>query len=285
MTSLRDDGILERRIPLVHLAARIMFAIIGFLVPTCAQAATCQQSVVSSGSLLSGHKFSGQVHMQGLLLDTTFKAFRKHLEANGLRVVEEDRARGRIAATASPKLLEPARRVTLDYRQQSDTAIIDIMQSYPPGVIMTAAVAGDQLCRTLSQLLRDARPPIDPRPKTAIVIDAAVLARQVKNARDNPARLSTQFIGRAYAVDGTVRRILETRTGYAVAFEVKPPMEDYEVRKAWVGVDILCQVERAHAQDIAALSVKGPARLVGRFAKFDDYRATPTVILEDCRGP
>jgi hypothetical protein len=276
---------MERRIPLVRATARTLFMIMGLLVPTCVQAATCQQSVVSSGTLFSGQTFTAQVHVQGLSLDGTFKAAQKQFDASGLRVVEDDRARGRIAATANPKLLEPARRVTLDYRQQKDTAIIDITQSYPPGVIMTAAVAGDQLCRTLSQLLRDARPPFDPRPKSAIVIDAAVLALQVKNARDNPARLNTQFIGRAYAVGGTVRRISETRTGYAVTFDVDPPTEDYEVRKAWIGIDVQCQVERSHAPDIAALSVKGPARLVGRFAKFDDYRATPTIILENCREP
>lgn len=59
-------------------------------------------------------------------------------------------------------------------------------------------------------------------------------------------------------------------------------MLEFEVRKARIGIDVMCQVERSRAPDVAALSVNGPARFVGRFAKFDDYRATPTIILEDC---
>lgn len=272
----------------MRLAARSLFAFIALLISAGAHAATCQQSVVSSGSLFSGHVFSAQVHAQGLSVDGAFKALRKQFDAAGLRILEEDIARGHIVAAAGAKMLEPARRVTFHYRQTREMATIDMEQSYPPGVFMSAAVAGEKLCASLAQLFRDTRP----QPATlgghaarAIVLDATALALQVKQARDNPARLNTQFIGQTYVVGGTVRRITETRTGYAVAFEVEPPIADHEIRKVWVGIDVMCQMERSRAHDVAALSVNGPARLVGRFAKFDDYRATPTIILEGCHGP
>jgi hypothetical protein len=272
----------------VQLRTGTLFAITGFLAPAYAQAATCQQSVVKSGSLWSGHQFSAQAEAQGLSVDTAFKSVRAQFNAAGLRVFQDDPLRGRIVADASAKLLEPARQVTLDYRQGRETATIRIVQSYPPGVMMSATAAGDQLCNTFAQLFRDARVQQavqTRRPPPAIGIDATALALQVKDARDNPARVNTQFIGRIYRVGGTVRRITETQTGYAVAFEVEPRLAEFEVRKAWIGIDVTCKVERARAPTVAALSINERASLIGRFAKFDDYRATPTIILEDCQAP
>jgi hypothetical protein len=262
------------------MSLRLMaFAILSAVAsPACG--ATCDQSVVAGGNLLSGQNFSTQLRVPGLGVEGAFQQLGGILQKAGLQVRLDDRARGLMRAEAGAKLMEPARAIDILFSRDRDTGVIQMTQSYRPGILAIKGLARSQICAMLGAV----RPPnraLALPSRGAIPIGSIQLATRVLQVRDNPARLRTEFANRFFRVSGRVIKIAEARGGFSVAFEA-----DAEAAKnegAWPRIALTCQIDQA--QTAATLTPNQPATLIGRFARFDDYRATPTVLLEDCRAP
>jgi hypothetical protein len=273
-----------------------MFAVVVLTIGSgSVQAATCQETVARSGTLLTGRQFATQLSLPGFTIDQVFRQIREALIRNGLRITSEDRATGTIAAAVGPTLLEPSRSVKAVVFKQGNDGRISMTERYPPGVMIGGSQARKNICATLDQVVINSGSSRQPRaitvepgtPRggdTIAPIEAITLAREVQLAKDNPARLQTRFVDRLYRMSGRVLRIVETNTGFAVSFETDSPPED-DIYRSWSRMAITCTVTKAQTATVAAIDVGTRATLIGRFARIDNYRATPTIYLEECRAP
>jgi hypothetical protein len=249
----------------------------------------CLQNVARTGDLGSGYRFATQFRLPGLTSEHTFARLRAAFTTAGLRVMQEDRANGLMKAEIGATMFEPSRAVDILFSNDGTEGVVQMVQRYRPGIWVNNDLARRQLCWTLDQLrvtnvaVRPAMP--NNASPGAIAIESIQLAQQVRQASGNPARIKTLFVDRLYRVNGRILKIADNRGGYAVAFEAEPPVPDDEARRAWAQVAVTCQVDRAQATAAAALDLNRRGTLVGRFARYDDYRATPVVELEDCRAP
>ncbi len=262
---------------------RILASSIVLTIASPASGMTCAQAIVSSGSLFSGQQFATQLTVPGLTKGEALRKLSALFRASGLRVTLDDRAKGLLKANIGAKLLEPARAIDIHYSQNGDTGVIHMAQRYPPGIIAPGGLARKQICAALAQVRAKE---MIPTAYTSVAVARRVipvrsieLATQVRRAQDNPARIRTEFVDQLYRVNGRVLKIREAGDGYTVAFEADPEANE----RNWPRIALTCQVGNPRAA--AALTLNEAGTLIGRFARYDEYRATPTIMLEDCKAP
>jgi hypothetical protein len=244
--------------------------------------AACLQNVVHSGDLGVGHQYATQLKLAGLTRNNAMTQLQAIFARSGLRITHTDAARGVIKADFGPTLMEPSRTVDIIVSEEGDVGVVQMAHHYRPGIWVNSNMARTQICGVLGQIQRAGTAVRQPDSSPAVVsMGSAQLAAQVRAVRSNRARIKSQFVGRFFRITGPILQIHPTPGGYAVAFDVGAP--DADANRTWDRIALTCTIGPAEAKVAAGLGEKESATLLGRFARFDDYRETPVIELEDCR--
>ncbi len=254
-----------------------------------AKASQCEAHFASQGSYPSVRTYSSHVDIAGLTMSIAFYQLRIILKDSGMRVLEEDRNKGVVHAEIPAAPLFPDQPITLQFGSAAGVGRVQMINTVKSGVIVSRAQMDRQICAVLNRLTdaegrRAGDPPaqqVSPaRPPAPLAIDAADLAAQVVQARENPARIQSLFGGKSFRITGTVLQITETYRGYAVHFSGVPIQSSVDgERNAML---IVCYVPKARAQSAASLYPNQRGTLTGRFDRLENHTFLPEVALEDC---
>jgi hypothetical protein len=269
---------------LVWTMASLSAAAIAICIPVNAHAAACAEGFAKTGNVLTGQQFSTQIMVPGLTVETAFQQLRTIFIEARIRVMQEDRANGLMKAEIGARPFVPPQTIDVFYANVGSAGRVQMIYTLRPGTATTSAAARKQMCDLLDRVTAP-RSTSPERAENVTAITSIQLAQQILQIRDNPARLKTQFVDRLFRVHGRILKIAETQGGFAVAFEAEPPETGAAEGRSWAKIAVSCKVLSAQTKAVAKLDLNAGGVLIGRFTRFDDYRATPTIMLEDCRAP
>jgi hypothetical protein len=259
----------------------LTLALLGFATPTLA--ATCEDSFQKKGDFLNGAAFSAQVQLEGLSVENAFAQLRPILAREGIKTLSTDLSLGVMRAENPATLFQRALPIDVFASKVGNSLNVEMVFTLPSGVTARRETVKKYLCGALNQLQPETRAAAPSLPTGPIIdIEANVLAQQVKDAGDNPARLRLNFSGKTYRISGKVLAIADQEGSYAVSFDGLTPATSNVATDKSKRPTVLCLMAKNQDTVVAALQTQQRATLVGRFQGLD---ATTNVIkLEGCTG-
>ncbi|UBF23745.1 hypothetical protein K9N68_18450 [Kovacikia minuta CCNUW1] len=261
----------------------LTLALMGLASP--AVASTCEESFQKKGDFFNGTAFSARVQIEGGTVEKTFSQLRPILARDGIKTISAD------VSTGVMKAENPAtpfqRALPIDVFASLDGTLLNVEMVFtlPGGVGANRETVKKHLCSALNQLVPKAETAVAPPVRddsTAVAIDANTLAKQVREAADNPARLRLNFVDKTFRVNGKVVGITESEGSYTVAFDSNPPVSGNASAEKTNRMTVLCKMAKNQDAAVAALQTNQNATLVGRFQKFDS--TVNAIQLGDCIG-
>lgn len=252
-----------------------------------AVATTCEESFQKKGDFLNGSAFAARVQVDGLSVEKAFSQLRPILAREGIKTLSTDVSAGILKAENPATLLQRALPIDVFASTEGTLLNVEMVFTLPSGVTAKRETVKKYLCGALNQLTpppkvaeADAKPDVKADSSAAIAIEAPILAKQVKAAADNPARLRMNFIGKTFRVSGKVLNILEIEGTYGVTFEGEQPMAGGTAPGKAKPVKILCEMAKNQDAKVANLQTNQRATLLGRFQSFDS--AAQVIRLQGC---
>jgi hypothetical protein len=233
---------------------------------------------------LNGSAFSARVQIDGLSVEKAFSQLRPGLARDGIKTISTDLTTGILKAENPATLFQLALPVDVYATADGNLLNVEMIFTLPSGVTAKRDTVKQHLCSALNQLLPKETATAAPSPaeQPAIEIDAAILAKQVKAAADNPARLRLNFIGKTFRVTGKVLGIAEHESSYRVTLDGMSPTTGKDAKDQKNRLTILCTMAKNQDATVAALQTNQRATLVGRFQSFDN--PANTIQIQNCTG-
>ncbi|MBW4468939.1 MAG: hypothetical protein KME45_00875 [Stenomitos rutilans HA7619-LM2] len=250
-----------------------------------ALSATCEESFQKKGDFFNGSAFAARVQIEGGTVEKTFSQLRPILARDGIKTISTDTSMGVMKAENPATAFQRALPIDVYATVDGTLLNVEMVFTLPSGVGARRETVRDHLCSALNQLLPkddtvSAVPVKDDA--TAIEVDAATLAKQVKESADNPARLRLNFTGKTFRVNGKVLDIAESAGSYTVSFDSSQTAPSKVSTDKTNRTTVLCTMAKNQDAAVAALQTNQRATLVGRFQRFD--RNVNTIQLQDCIG-
>jgi hypothetical protein len=261
----------------------LTLALLGFATP--AMATTCEESFQKKGDFFSGAAFAARVQVEGLSVEKAFSQLRPILARESIKTLSTDIELGVMKAENPATPFQRALPVDVFASKDGNLLNVEMVFTIPGGVGASRATVKKYLCDALNQLLPKNTVPETTTPKSdspPIDIDANTLAKQVKAAADNPARLRVNFIGKSFRVSGKVLGIADNDGVYTVSLDSGTPGARSTSAAQATQTKILCTMAKNQDATVAALQTNQRATLVGRFQSFDSK--ANTIKLQDCTG-
>jgi hypothetical protein len=252
---------------------------------TPAVAATCEESFQKKGDFFSGSAFSGQVQVEGLTVEKAFAQLRPILARESIKTLSTDLELGVMKAENPATPFQRALPIDVFATKRGTALNVEMIFTLPGGVGASKSTVKKYICGALNQLLpanatvSTISPKVDPL--TATAIDANVLAKQVKESADNPARIRVNFIGKTFRVSGKVLGIADKEGLYTVSFDGTQPASGASPAKP-MPMAVQCTMAKGQDAAVAALTTNQRATLVGLFQGFDNQ--ANVIKLLDCVG-
>jgi hypothetical protein len=246
-------------------------------------AATCDESFQKKGDFFNGSAFSARVQVEGLTTESAFAQLRPILARESIKTLSTDIAGGVMRAENPATAFQRALPIDVYTTQEGSRLNVEMVFTLPSGVGAKKDTVKGYLCGALNQL----KPPTSTEPATpkvdlskAIDIDGITLAKQVKDAGDNPARIRLNFIGKTFRITGKVLTIADSTNGYLVTVD-GGPLGNSPTAKA-PRMALVCTMAKNQDAAVAALQLNRPATLIGLFQGFDTK--ANTIQLQGCTG-
>ncbi|WP_404786337.1 hypothetical protein [Altericista sp. CCNU0014] len=248
-------------------------------------ATTCEESFQKKGDFLDGSAFSARVQVEGGTVEKAFSQLRPILARDGIKTLSSDISTGVLKAENPATLFQRALPIDVFASVDGTLLNVEMVFTLPSGVGASRETVKKHLCGALNQLLPKvdlaATPPVKADSAT-IAVEAKMLAKQVKESANNPARLRVNFIGKIFEVSGKVLSIAENASSYTVAFDGDPLVTGKVSTEKANRTTVLCAMAKNQDAAVAALQPDRRATLVGRFQGFDSK--ANTIQLQDCIG-
>jgi tRNA_anti-like len=253
-----------------------------------AVAATCEESFQKKGDFLNGAAFSARVQVEGLSVEKAFAQLRPILARESIKTLSTDLTTGTLRAENPATAFQRALPIDVFASTEGTLLNVEMIFTLPSGVTARRETVKRYLCGALNQLVPPSTAATAPPAKTdvtaatgpAIEIEAKTLAKQVKEAADNPARIRLNFVGKTFRVSGKVLGIADQEGAYIVSFDGGQPVVGSASKEKPKPLAILCTMAKNQDATVAALQINQRATLVGRFQGVD--HATNSIKLQDC---
>jgi hypothetical protein len=250
-----------------------------------AVATTCEESFQKKGDFFDGSAFAARVQVEGGTIEKVFSQLRPILARDGIKTLSSDVSTGVLKAENPATLFQRALPIDVFASSDGNLLNVEMVFTLPSGVGASRETVKKHLCSALNQLLPkvDAAAAPVAADATAIEIDAPILAKQVKESADNPARLRVNFIGKVFQVSGKVLSITESAGSYTVSLDGdSPTVGKASAVKKMNQTTILCTMAKNQDTAVASLKTHQRAALVGRFQAFDSK--ANAIQLQNCIG-
>lgn len=260
----------------------LTLALVGLASP--AIATTCEESFEKKGDFFNGSAFAARVQVEGGTVEKAFSQLRPILARDGIKTISIDVSTGVLKAENPATFLQRALPIDVYATVDGTLLNVEMVFTLPSGVSARRETVRKHLCSALNQLLPKETAVAVPvkDDSTAIEVDAAALAKQVKESADNPARLRVNFIGKTFRVNGKVLGIAESAGSYIVSFDSGQPALGSASIDKLNRMTVMCAMAKNQDAAVAALQTNQRATLVGRFQGFDSK--TNAIQLQDCIG-
>ncbi len=262
----------------------LVLTLASMVVASPAMATTCEESFQKKGDFLNGSAFSARVQIEGGTVEKAFSQLRPILARDGIKTISTDVNAGVMKAENPATMFQRALPIDVFATMDGNLLNVEMVFTLPSGVTARRETVKGHLCNALNQLVPKGDTATTPPVKndaSAIAIDTNTLAKQVKEAADNPARLRLNFIGKTFRVNGKVIGIAEGDGSYLVSFDSDQLVGSTAVDKT-SRMTVLCKMAKNQDAAVAALQTNQLATLVGRFHAFD--RNASAIQLQDCIG-
>jgi hypothetical protein len=257
----------------------LTLALVGLAGP--AMATTCEESFDKKGDFFNGSAFAARVQVQGLTVEDAFAQLRPILARESIKTLSADVAAGVMRAENPATFFQRALPIDVYATKAGSLLNVEMVFTLPSGVGAKKETVKGYLCRALNQLLPAETPPAKIEPTApAIEIEAPVLAKQVKESADNPARIRLNFIGKTFQVSGKVQAIGDNNGAYTVSFD--GGQSTGAGTKKVAGVSVICAMAKGQDAAVAALQINQRSALTGKFQSFDSK--ANSILLQDCVG-
>ncbi|PSB24272.1 OB-fold protein [Stenomitos frigidus] len=259
----------------------LTLAFVGLASP--ALATTCEESFQKKGDFFNGSAFAARVQVEGGTVEKVFSQLRPILARDGIKTLSTDVSTGVLKAENPATLLQRALPIDVYATVDGTLLNVEMVFTLPSGVGARRETVREHLCSALNQLLPKETAVVPVKDDaTTIEVDAATLAKQVKESADNPARLKVNFTGKTFRVNGKVLSIAENAGSYMVSFDSGQPASGNTSTDKTNRVTVLCTMAKNQDAAVAALQTNQRATLVGRFQGFDSK--VNAIQLQDCVG-
>lgn len=252
-----------------------------------AMATTCEESFQKKGDFLNGAAFAARVQVDGLSVEQAFSQLRPILAREGIKTLSTDVSAGILKAENPATLLQRALPIDVFASTTGTLLNVEMVFTLPSGVTARRETVKKYLCGALNQLVPSpkaaapgGKPDVKVESAKAIAIEAPALAKQVKAAADNPARLRVNFIGKTFRVSGKVLNILESEGTYVVTFDGGQPVASGSTADKAKPMKILCEMAKNQDAKVAELQTNQRATLLGNFQSFDN--TAQVIRLQGC---
>jgi hypothetical protein len=250
-----------------------------------AVAATCDESFQKKGDFFNGAAFSARVQVEGLSVEQAFAQLRPILAREGIKTISTDLSSGVMKAENPATAFQRALPIDVFASTDNTQLNVEMVFTVPSGVTARKETVKKYLCDALNQLQPKSAPKAETPSKTDTTvteIEAAMLAKQVKEAADNPARLRLNFMGKTFRVSGKVLGIADRDGSYTVSLDGMAPAASGRPPEKKNTMTLLCTMAKNQDVIVAALKTNQRATLVGRFQSFDS--SGNSIALQDCTG-
>jgi hypothetical protein len=250
-----------------------------------AVATTCEDSFQKKGDFLQGAAFSARVQVEGLTTENAFSQLRPILAREGIKTLSTDVSAGVMKAENPATMFQRALPIDVFTSTEGSRLNVEMVFTLPSGVTARRETVKGYLCGALNQLVPPSKPAAETPPLNnapAIALEASTLAKQVKEAGDNPARIRLNFIGKTFEVSGKVLNIADNQGVYGVSLDGTQPTTGKSATEKPNRMTVLCTMAKNQDAIVAALQTNQRATLTGRFQRVDT--ATNAINLQDCTG-
>ena len=262
-------------------------------IPGATLAATCEQSFVKRGSVVTGLNFTAQHEvadltpasaigqMRGLAVEGKYDIILEEADAGSLLIEQP--------AAGSARPLP----IIISATEAGGSGIVRMEAKLPAGMNAPADAVKGELCGMMAKLkggpagLAAASAGMGVAAvSTPTRIDAVTLSQQfAREAVKNDAALPLRYANKSFSVWGSVNHVMKDGEWFRVAFDT-PDARDRRIRLDAPGdagfmVGISCLM--AKGQNAHALTLKkgNLIRLTGTFYEYDTFKRT--VWLNNCR--
>jgi hypothetical protein len=253
---------------------------------TPAVATTCEESFQKKGDFFNGAAFAARVQVDGLSVEKAFAQLRPILAREGIKTLSTDLELGVMKAENPATFTQRALPIDVFASKDGNLLNVEMVFTLPGGVGASRETVKKYLCDALNQLLPKTTTTAETLPKAdptaALEIEANTLAKQVKEAADNPARIRVNFMGKTFRVSGKVLGISDGDGSYTVSFDAGQPIVANKPKEKSNRMTVLCTMAKGQDATVASLKTNQRATLVGLFQSFDNK--ANSIKLQDCTG-
>jgi hypothetical protein len=267
-------------------------AVATILLPSMANAATCEESFVKKGSPISGVKFTATVTVPDLTPVSAIQQLRGIVAGKGYDIMADEAEYGSMLIEQPQTGKARAFPIQITATNEAKVGTVQMQASLRAGMIVKEAPAMEEMCGMLNQLQGGkAGLALAAKGKNAQTVQAAPLAisalalsHQIsKDTERNPAGVLTRYKGKFYTIDGTVSYVTKDGDKFRIGYDVPNPWEEV-IRlpnTAPFKTDIVCYMAPGQAAYSLQLKPKKGIKLTGIVEDFDEYKHI--VWLKDCR--
>jgi hypothetical protein len=267
-------------LPLRRLPIPLAGAAIGFVLPSAAGAATCEDSFAQKGNPLSETRFEAELTIDDLTPPVAIRQLRGIAAGRGYDILSEEADDGSL-------LLEQPRSgsarpfpIIATALAEQAAARVKLEAKLPAGMLAGAGGARTELCAMLNAI-KGGPEGIPAAERSAgavssagpVVIDALVLSQQIsQEANTNAASIPTRYQGKTFTIKGRVAQVARDGGAYRIDYDIPRSTNDLVLK---VG-------KFRFLTQISCLAGKGQGiRLTGQYEDYDPSR--PVMWFENCR--
>lgn len=273
---------------------RFSFIVVGagLLVPSLAQAATCEESFTKAGSVISGMRFSASVTVPDLTPASAIGQIRGIVAAKGYDILVAEPEDGSMLIEQPQTGSARAFPLTVVATSSGGQGTVTMEAKLRAAQGVSSDAAKTELCLILGGLkggkagLAAANSGMKAASSgPALQIDAMSLSDQVsKDTERNAAAIPLRYNGKKFIVKGTVGMVAKDGGDYIVTYKISQPYER-ALRlpgQAAFKTDIACVM--AKGQAAFALQLK-PDKAIKLSGVYDNFSPTDhLLLLKDCRA-
>lgn len=273
---------------------RFGYVIVPFalLLPSMAQARTCEDSFTKSGSIISGQKFGAEVTVADLTPKSAIGQLRGIVSAQGYTVMAAEPEAGSMLFEQSVSGKARGFPLTATATASGAGTTVSIQAKLPAGMTAKAESAKSEVCQMLGALkggragtAAAAKGAAAPASSAPIVMSAFSFSHQIsKDTERNAAATELRYRGKNFVFDGRVGSLDKWGSGYAVMFDIPEPSQEALrlPNQAPFKTDIICKMAAGQAPFYLQLKPGKSIKLSGTYESFNPNRHV--LVLKDCRS-
>jgi hypothetical protein len=271
--------------------AMISVALLAVLAPACAQAATCEESFVKKGSVLSKQSFSAETTIADVSPQIALNQVRGIALTQGLTIVVDEAVAGSMLIEKPSTFGQRTVQFLVSAVPVGRATTVRITTQLSLGDTMKAASMKAQLCGLLSPIQGGKAGVVAAKSgKSAVatpqmrVVDAVTLSQQLSEEGEaNAVAVSERYRGQIYTIKGRFSRISNIRGVYRVYYDVPRSTNDlfFKPSKFRFLTQISCAMAPGQTAYALTLQPGSKIALTGTFQSYQHLQHMTS--FDNCR--